>query len=142
MPFVSDLLRSLTHGGTVEGLKVALETTKQIITLSTGVITLTVTFLEKIVQPTTTGGRHIPGALKVGWICFGLAIGFAVWALMAITGSMNALDRRERGLTLNENQTRAVDGLTEAWNIRTPAFLMLFFFALGTALTIATGFWL
>jgi hypothetical protein len=35
----------------VEGLKSSAETTKQIIVLSTGVIALTVTFLEKIVQP-------------------------------------------------------------------------------------------
>ena len=126
----------------MEGLKAALETTKQIITLSTGVITLTVTFLEKIVQPTATAGRHVPWTLKAGWICFGLAIWFAVWTLMAITGSMNALDREARGLTMNESQKQAVAMLTDGGNIRVPALLMLFFFAAGTALTIATGFWL
>ena len=126
----------------MEGLKAALETTKQIITLSTGVITLTVTFLEKIVQPTAAEGRHVPGTLKAGWICFGLAIWCAVWTLMAITGSMNALDRQARGLTINNAQKQAVDRLADGGNIRIPALLMLFFFAAGTALTIITGFWL
>ena len=126
----------------MEGLKGALETAKQIIALSTGVIALTVTFLEKITQPTATAARHVPGTLKVGWICFGLAIGFAVWTLMAITGSMNALDRQARGLTMDENQKRAVEELTDGGNIRIPAWLMLLFFAAGAALTIATGFWL
>ena len=126
----------------MEGLKAALETAKQVITLSTGVITLTVTFLEKIVQPTGGTGRHVPLTLKVGWICFGLAIVFAVWTLMAITGSMNALDRQARNLPLTDAQSRAAERLADGANVRIPALLMLLFFAVGTALTIATGFWL
>jgi hypothetical protein len=124
----------------VEGLKAALETTKQIITLSIGVITLTVTFLEKIVQPTAIGARHVPATLKAAWICFGLAIGFAVWTLMAITGSMNSLDRQARGLTMNEDQKRAAEALADGGNIQIPALMMLLLFAAGAALTIATGF--
>ena len=126
----------------MEGLKTALETTKQIITLSTGVITLTVTFLEKIVEPQGGTGRHVPGTLKIGWICFGLAIAFAVWTLMAITGSVNALDRKAHQLPLNDAQKQATEELADGTNIRVPAVLMLLFFAVGTALIIATGFYL
>ena len=126
----------------VEGLKAALDTTKQIITLSTGVITLTVTFLEKIVQPTGGTSRHVPWTLSVSWICYGLAVAFAVWTLMAITGSLNALDRQSRNLALNEAQKTATETLADGGNIRIPALLMLAFFAAGTALTIATGFYL
>lgn len=126
----------------MEGLKTALETTKQVITLSTGVITLTVTFIEKIVEPQTGMTRHVPGTLKVGWICFGLAIVFAVWTLMAITGSMNALDRQARQLPLNPDQKRATETLADGLNIRLPAVLMLLFFAVGIALVIASGFYL
>jgi hypothetical protein len=50
----------------MEGLKAALETTKQVIALSTGVVALTVTFLEKIVQPVPGVAREVPGTLQVG----------------------------------------------------------------------------
>jgi hypothetical protein len=126
----------------MEGLKTALETTKQVITLSTGVITLTVTFLEKIVQPDGGTGRHVPGTLKLSWICFGFAILFAVWTLLAITGSMNALDRDARKLPLDGAQQRAVQQLADGANIRIPALLMLLVFIAGIGLTVATGFWL
>src|SRR3954454_16807786 len=92
-----------------EGLKAALELTKQIITLSTGVIALTITFLEKIVQPTTATGRHVPWSLLAAWIFFGLAIAAAVWTLMAVTGSLNALDRNANGGRLNCDQEEAVN---------------------------------
>jgi len=124
----------------VDGLKTALETTKQVITLSTGVIALTVTFLEKIVQPNGGTGRIVPGPLKASWICFGLAVLLGIWTLMAITGSINALDRNARQLSLNEDQERAVRELADGANIRIPALLMLLFFAAGTTLTIAAGF--
>lgn len=124
----------------MEGLKAALETTKQVITLSTGVIALTVTFLEKIVQPNGGSERIVPGPLKASWICFGLAVLLGVWTLMAISGSMNALDRHARQLRLNKHQRRAVNQLADGTNIRIPAFLMLVFFAAGTVLTIAAGF--
>ena len=126
----------------MEGLKTALETTKQVITLSTGVITLTVTFLEKIVQPNGAAGRHVPVSLKAGWICFGLAVWFGVWTLMAITGTLSALDRQAQSLPMTESQQNAAKALADGANIRVPALLMLLFFAVGTVLTIATGFWL
>ena len=126
----------------MEGLKTALETTKQIITLSTGVITLTVTFLEKIVQPQVETGRHVPCTLKIAWICFGFAIASGVWTFLAITGSINALDRQARQLSLTDDQKKATETLAYGTNIRFPALLMLLFFAVGTALVIATGFYL
>lgn len=127
----------------MEGLKSALETAKQVITLSTGVITLTVTFLEKIIQPQAgSAARHVPDALKVAWIAFGLAILFAIWTLMAITGSINALDRQARNLPLNEHQKAATQSLAEGTNVRVPALLMLLLFAIGIVLVIVAGFYL
>ena len=126
----------------MEGLKTALETTKQIITLSTGVITLTITFLEKIVQPQVETGRHVPCTLKIAWICFGLAIASGVWTFLAITGSINALDRKALQLSLTADQQKATETLAYGTNIRIPALLMLVFFAVGTGLVIVTGFYL
>lgn len=126
----------------MEGLKAALETTKQVIALSTGIITLTVTFLEKIVQPQAGVARHVPSSMKIGWIFFGLATACAMWTLMAITGTMNALDRQARNLQLDASQLTATRLLADGANISVPALTMLLLFAVGIALTIASGFYL
>jgi hypothetical protein len=83
-----------------EGLKAAADTTKQIITLSTGVIALTVTFLEKIVQPVApSGSRSVPWTIFGAWIVFGLAIVAGVATLGAVSGSLDAMDRKQNGLS-------------------------------------------
>jgi hypothetical protein len=125
-----------------EGLKSAADTTKQIITLSTGVIALTVTFLEKIVQPQTTGLAHrdVPWTMFVAWILFGLAILAALLTLGAITGTLDALDRKQNGLTTDNDQNKAIEKLSNGCNVKTPAVAMGLLFVGGMALTIATGF--
>ena len=123
-----------------EGLKSAADTTKQIITLATGVIALTVTFLEKIVQPQTSAARAVPWTLFGAWILFGLAILFAVITLGAITGSLDALDRKQNGLSTTASQDAAIGSLANCSNVRIPAVIMSFVFVGGMALTIATGF--
>jgi hypothetical protein len=125
----------------IEGLKAAMDTAKQIITLSTGVIALTVTFLEKIVQPSlASAARNVPWPLSVAWIVFGLAIVFAVWTLMALTGTLNAMDRRANGLTLSEAQQTVVDAYGD--NVQVPAVGMVLCFLVAISLTIGAGFFL
>jgi hypothetical protein len=123
-----------------EGLKSAADTTKQVITLSTGVIALTVTFLEKIIQPNGGAGRSVPYTMICAWIFFGLAIIAAVATLGAITGTLNAIDRKQNGQSLAASQKAAISKLAAGSNIQTPARVMSVFFIIGMALTIATGF--
>ncbi len=124
-----------------EGLKSAADTTKQIITLSTGVIALTVTFLEKIVQPQVQGAaRTVPWTMFGAWICFGVAIITGVMTLMAITGSLDALDRKQNNLATTNPQDRAISSLASGSNIRIPATAMSLSFVLAMVLTIITGF--
>ena len=139
---MADLLTPVADKPQIEGLKAAMDTAKQIITLSTGVIALTVTFLEKIVQPSVAGGavRHVPSLILAAWILFGLAILFAVWTFMALTGTLNAMDRRANGLALSKAQLSAVDAYGD--NIKVPATVMVLCFVIAIALTIGTGFFL
>lgn len=124
-----------------EGLKAAADTTKQIITLSTGVIALTITFLEKVIQPATpSAARAVPWSMFAAWILFGLAILFGVVTLGAITGTLNALDRQQNGQTLNAAQTAAVNSLAQGTNVQGPAFVMYGAFLSALAFTIWTGF--
>jgi hypothetical protein len=124
-----------------EGLKAAADTTKQIITLATGVIALTVTFLEKIVQPQAgAAARTVPWTMFAAWIAFGFSILAAVVTLGAVTGTLDALDRKSNGLPLSSEQEVAVNALSSGLNVRAPATVMSLLFIGGMALTIATGF--
>ena len=121
-----------------EGIKAAVDTSKQIITLSTGVIALTMTFLDKFVP----GGQQkiVPGTILAAWIGFGLAVLFAVWTLMALTGTLTAIDRKANGLSLTAAQNKAVDAYGD--NVKIPAAGMVICFLFGVILTIATGFFI
>lgn len=123
-----------------EGLKAAADMTKQIITLSTGVIALTVTFLEKITQVAPGASRHVPWTLFGAWIFFGLTILAAVVTLGAVTGTLDALDRKLNGLSTDASQNAAIEALCSGTNIRIPALTMSALFVIGMVLTIATGF--
>src|SRR5262245_39810598 len=119
-----------------EGLKAAADMTKQIITLSTGVLAITITFLEKIVHAPSP---PVPRSLLAAWVLFGLAILFAIVTLAAVTGTLDALDRRMNGLPTTGDQNAAIDALCTGWNIRAPALAMCASFFLAMSFTIVTG---
>ena len=115
----------------VDGLKSAADTTKQIITLSTGIIALTVTFAKEF--KVGAGLLTVPLSLQFSWIAFFLSILFAVLTLMAVTGSLSQIDCSTDAATQR--------GLADcnASNIRWPAILMIFSFLVGLALTAIAG---
>jgi hypothetical protein len=67
------------------------ETVRQVLTLATGVIALTVTFAKDIIEP---GSAALP-LMKWGWSFFGVSIFFGIFALMAIAGNLHADARKE-----------------------------------------------
>jgi hypothetical protein len=64
-----------------EGLKVASETTKQVITLATGTLALTLTFAREFAPD----DGAVPVALKIAWLALLVCVGLGVMTLMAIT---------------------------------------------------------
>ncbi|MDX1188937.1 hypothetical protein GOL88_28725 [Sinorhizobium medicae] len=102
------------------GTESAAETTKQIVTLSTGMIGLTITFADKF-----QAGTNL---LKVSWIAFGIALALSVWTLMAITGE----DNRASLATQVPNADRS--------SIRIPAFAMVVVFIVAMGFAIGAGF--
>lgn len=62
------------------------ETVRQVLTLATGVIALTVTFAKDIIEP---GSAALPW-MKWGWALFGISIFFGILTLMAIAGQLHA----------------------------------------------------
>jgi hypothetical protein len=88
----------------LEGLKAASSLCGQIITLSTGIVTLTITFVDKFrpaASPQPSGGAAVApliasGPLLAAWMLFFFAIVFALVTLMAITGKLHELDSNPR----------------------------------------------
>jgi hypothetical protein len=63
----------------------ASDQTKQLITLSTGILTLTITLAEKVLGTTTHGERTL---LIISWITYSLSILCGVVTLAGLTGSL------------------------------------------------------
>lgn len=120
-----------------EGLKSAADLCKQVITLATGVITLTVTFIDKFGTPAAQGAAKPVSSLLYGsWGAFAVSILFAMITLGAITGTLNAIDKKANGTTLSDNERAAVDKLAYANGVFYPSQIMAFTFVLGLALAV------
>lgn len=108
-----------------KGLEFAADLTKQLITLATGMVALTMTFAEKL--GTTTGGVvEIPDTLKWSWVSFAVALVFAIITLMGITGTISELDREK-------------DSNPDRTNIKWPARVMIGAFGVAMILVFLTG---
>jgi hypothetical protein len=122
-----------------EGLKAATEKTKQIITLATGVITITVTFLDKFGAKAAGGVTVIPWPLFVAWGLLVIAIVAAVLTLGAITGTLDCLDKKANGQTLSANEEMVIESLCKSPNIRVPAIVMDVSFMVAMIFTVVSG---
>ena len=109
----------------VRGLEKAYDTMKHIATLCTGVITLTVTFADKF-KPSGTK-LAVPDQLEWAWVCYTISLIASLWAILAITGSVNKVD-------ISGSSNDAMD-----WNIRLPAIVALLFFAIAIICTGIAG---
>ncbi len=100
---------------------------KQLITLSIAIVTLTMTFAEKL---GTRSGEliHIPSVLQVAWGLLSLSLFFSLWTLLSITGTLNDLDKGKP----ETNPSRS--------NITIPGRLMAISFGLGLICVFVTGF--
>lgn len=107
------------------GLDKAFDTMKHITTLCTGLIGLTVTFADKFKAKDTD--LTVAASMQWAWGLYILALAACLWSLLAITGSLNALDKGEGGN----------DAMSS--NIRIPALLGLFAFGVAVLLTVIAG---
>jgi uncharacterized membrane protein len=72
----------------MEALKSAADTTKQLVSLSTGVLTVTITFVDKLGL-----GADAKTWLGVAWAAFLVSIAGGVFTLLAITTLMELVER-------------------------------------------------
>jgi hypothetical protein len=108
----------------------AQDTTKQIVTLSSGIIAITLTFLNGKLKnyPSTTRTW-----LEVGWVLYLASILLGVVTLMALSGNL------ERPGT-NKTTNAANDPSIYRGNIRGPSVLQVLFFLAATVCTLVFGF--
>jgi hypothetical protein len=102
----------------------ASELSKQLITLSTGILALTITFTKDIVG---VAGKPIR-LLLFSWVLYLVSIFFGIWSLMALTGSLAPLE------IIDPKLEPAID-----FNVRLPSSLQVITFIFSTALIIWFG---
>ena len=98
MPAISILL---DIQGEVKNLfDYASDLTKQLLTLSAGIITISVTFAKDIAQ---NNPRRIRRYISLCWICNFLSIFFGILSLMALTGAIDEAVREGHKVTMPAN---------------------------------------
>jgi hypothetical protein len=100
----------------------AADLAKQLITLATAIITITITFAKDFLPSAAT--PQIKGWAMFAWYAFLLSIVCGVWTLMALTG------------TLDQRSGRPSPVSIRGTNVVIPASLQIVFFLAGLLLTI------
>jgi ABC-type dipeptide/oligopeptide/nickel transport system permease component len=108
------------------GFQSATDLAKQLISLATGSLALSITFAKDIVK---TNVPVVTWPLKIAWIAWLLSICFGIWTMMAVTGMLFKIAE-------NADASKTV---TYAANVSIPAFLQILMFLLGIALLILHG---
>lgn len=102
----------------------AAQLVEQLITLATGIIALTITFATGLGKNSPRSAVH---ALLGAWCAFLLSIIFGIWALMALTGQVDAATVSGSVITIYTS------------NIRIPTGLQILSFLAGVGLAIWYG---
>jgi len=123
----------------------ASDTTKQLITLATGIIALTITFSKDII-----GASKLTNSSLIfwSWGLFILSIFSGIWTLMALTGNLQPMkaiskeittenDHINNNTTSNTNQPDCLDINTK--NVKIPSVIQILSFITGLILTVIFG---
>lgn len=102
----------------------AADTSKQLITLATGLLALEISFAKDLIAGVGADARHLVG---LSWIALLLSVVAGVWTLLALTGSLS---------TTNPAPTPAG---TMATNVQIPAIFQVLLFLAGLLLTVWFG---
>jgi len=118
---VSDLaiLLAVDHGELA--FEFASDASKQLITLSTGILALSVTFIKDIVKAPTKA----VWTLKAAWVTYICSIAFGAWTSFALTGTLAAESFRPSNIY--------------DFNIRVPAALQVVTFLVATIFIVVYG---
>jgi hypothetical protein len=106
-----------------EAFASAADTSKQLITLATGILALEITFKRDVLGKLDPFATNL---LAVSWVLFLLSVIAGVWTLLALTGSLGA-------------QTPPTAQGISRTNVRVPALLQILLFICGLVCTVWFG---
>jgi hypothetical protein len=115
------------------GYASATDLAKQLITLATGILALSITFMKDVLKDKGV----VKWPLATAWVVYLLSIIFGMWAMMAITGSLFALPAAS-AQPASAVQT-AAETLTYGPNVIRPALAQIGTFLLATCFLIFYG---
>jgi hypothetical protein len=129
----------------------AAEVTKQLITLSTAIITITITFSKDIINFADNSAKNY---LLLAWILFIATVFFGIWTLMALTGTLQPIKKdsnQNQPQSNSEADTNATPTVPQdntvdsncsinTGNIRIPSMLQIICFIVALSFTIAYGY--
>jgi hypothetical protein len=121
----------------IEAIKAQIDLAKLVITLASGGVAFTVTFLEKFVAREEGAAISTNGWLLASWAAFGAAIFFALMTLSALVATLEAIDRKANDWAMTQNETDAASGGDA--HSRWSAFAMFVAFFVGVVLMIVAA---
>lgn len=108
----------------------ASDLTKQLLTLSTGIIALTITFLKDVVGDAPTS---LKWCIALAWVFYFFSIAFGLWTMMALTGSLAPLKPAEKPPEIRPSAS------IRGANVTVPSAAQVITFGIGLVLTITFG---
>ena len=102
----------------------AQDSTKQIITLATAIITVTITFSKDFIGSVPP---HARGFALASWLCFLVSVFFGLWTLLALTGTLEPV--------AGSSSKPSIRGK----NVTLPSALQILTFFVGLLLTVVFG---
>lgn len=106
------------------GLVSANDLAKQLITLATGILALSITFIKDVLK---INGEVVTWPLKTSWVAYLFSICFGIWNMMGITGST---------FRAIADPTKPV---TYGFNVALPAVMQIMAFLAATSFLIWYG---
>ncbi len=109
----------------------ASDVTKQLITLSTAIITITITFSKDMINFTDT---PVKWCLLTAWVLYIFTVFFGIWTLMALTGNLQPI-KKTPAATPDK-----IECTINSKNIRIPSMLQIICFIAALGFTITFGY--
>jgi hypothetical protein len=113
------------NDATAKAFDFAQDVTKQVLTLATAIIALTITFFKDFANHASYAAEVIMGC---SWIAYLISVILGLLTLMALTGTLQPLRSESAGFSI------------QGRNVRLPAVLQLLFFLIALILSVCAGF--
>lgn len=119
-----------------QAFEFARDTTKQLITLSTGIIALTITFSKDVIGNPSPFHRNL---LVLSWLSFLLSVVLGVWTLLALTGTLEPQETKATKTKLEENENLTGEPSIRGGNVTLPSLFQIVTFLIGLGFTVWFG---